>query len=444
MANRFCYNCGTPLQEGAKFCKSCGTPVLAAEPAVAAEPEAAPVIPASQLPKTPEPEAPVIPQEETPVEPEAIEEPASVEEEAAPIEEAPTPIEEPAPIGEEPTPVYIPVQSVDIPAEPSSPVATVTAPKEIKGYRKRGAWRTVLAIPLCIFVFLFSLLSLLVWDANQLLQGDKLADVVTGTIEGMDLTEIKAADIVGDKMDIQDKDASIIEWAIAEIAETSEGTIKVTKKEVQKFLKESNIYSFITETLNAYTDEFFKDGDEASVSKKELTKLFKDNAELAEEIFGVKIGDEEIDYFVNSLEESGVLETLEPGGMKESLGGVYDAFQYAKYAIVAFILLAVLTLLFILLLFLGNRKNILRTCGDVGILWTILGIPMTAAALAGEFIAGLLPSSSVVMILVGTLLDSFLMSTLIPALVVLGLGVVLIVVQVVGKKILVKSAQKQA
>ncbi len=440
MANRFCYNCGAPLQEGAKFCISCGTPVLPAEPPVAAEPEVVPVTPVAVEPEAPVTEVLDAVQEEAPLEPEAA---PAVEETVSLVDETAVILEEPAPVVEEPAPAYIPPEPAYIPPEPAAPVATAAAPKKIKGYRKRGAWRTVAAIPLCILIFIFSFASLLVWDVNQIFQGEQLAEVITDTIDNMDLTEIKAVDVVGDKMDIENKDDSIIEWAIAEIAETSEGTIDVTEKDVRKFLKESTIYPFITEVLNAYTDEFFKNGDEASVSKKELTKLFEENAELAEEIFGVKVGDKEIEYFVNSLEESGVLETLEPGGMKHALGGVYDAFQYVQYLIVALIVFLLLTALFIFLLALNNR-NILRTCGDVGILLTIIGVMMTAVALAGNLIASLIPGESIALTLVTTLLDSFLMSTLIPALAVLGLGVVLIVAQIVGKKILVKSAKKQA
>lgn len=429
MAARFCYMCGNPLPESARFCVSCGTPVDQT-PAPA---EPAPVT-------TPDPEP--IPEPVAVLDSEPVSEPVA-EPDPEPV---PEPVAEPDP---EPIPEPVFEQPVPTPVYTTGPQPDYIQPEEQEKpkkerYKKRGVLRTIVAVPLCILVFLFATMSLVVWDAASLLDSENLAKAVTDTVENIDLTEIKAVDVLGDSMEVEDQDASIVEWAITEIAKTSEGTIEVSKKDVEKFLKESTIPAFLNETVASYADALLGDGEDAGVTKKELTKLFEENAELAEEVFDVQIGDEEIEYFVDSLEENGIMEMLEPGTiektMKNEMGETFSILKnVSKYTMLLFVLLVALTVLFIVLLSANNRWNMLRTSGDVGILLTILGVVTTAVALSGTFIGDILPLGEMVV----SVMESFLMSTLVPALITLGAGVLLILVYVIGKSIIIKSAKKQ-
>ncbi len=450
MATVFCHMCGTPLQDTAKFCKNCGTPVIQPEPAPAPVVEEAPVAPVVPEPVVEEaPVVPVVPEpvvEEVPVAP-VVPEPVMEEAPVAPVVPEPV-MEETHP--EDTAPTYEPIQfqetEIVIP-QPTpveeTPVPQPEAPKKKERYRKRGVGRTVGAGFICLLLFIFALASILVADVSQIFTGEFLSNTLTNIVEDVKLTEIPAKDLMPD---IEDEDMSVIEWVINEVSDSSDGAVKVTEKSVEKFMKESNLDAFLSEKLQAYVDIFTGESDEETViTKEEIQELLEEQIPLAEEAFDVIIDKEQIQTFVDNIEKDGLLEHLEPKEIEKTIGLDISLIQtVSKWANVVLIILLVATALIALWLFANNRWNILRTLGDYGILATILGVIFTAVSVIGAFFEslweGLLPEG---LSALTPAIAGFLETTLASSLIILGAGILLIVVFVVGKKLIIKSAKKQ-
>ncbi len=452
MATVYCHMCGTELQDTAKFCKSCGTPVYRpeSEPAPVPVPEEIPVQPVVEIPAEPvNPAPPVVEEAPAPTQEPVAESPAPAEE--APVIPEPAvdtpaePLAEPAPetpVWPDPTPEPEPESEpvVPTPVEPAPPQPE--EPKKRELYRKRGVGRTFLAALICLLVFIFAFASIAAYDAMQIVSGNFIVNTVTKMVQEVKLTEIPAKDLVAD---VEDEDMSIVEWAINEVANQSEGAVVVTEESVAAFIEEAKLDEYLNDTLLAYVDAFTTDNDDPVVSKEDLRTLLTDHIPLAEKTFNIVIDSTQVDAFVDNVEEQGVLERLEPKVIKQQMGSAMEIFSIAaRFANVAFIVLLVITALLALWLFANNRWNILRTLGDYGILATILGVLFSGVAIVGAYLtelwSSLIPSELSIVI---PAINGFLEGTLVPSLIITGVGILLILVFVIGKKIIVKSANKQ-
>ena len=137
-----------------------------------------------------------------------------------------------------------------------------------------------------------------------------------------------------------------------------------------------------------------------------------------------------------------VLESLEVSTLKEEMSPVYYGVQIGlSYWVIGFF--GVLALLFVLWLAANNKWNMLRTFGDTGITWTVLGsllcLPGLATLIVPNIWSDLLKGIPFVDSLIGTVS----LNGLIPAAILLGVGILLIVVKAVGKKLVLKSATKK-
>ncbi len=433
-----------PVVEEAPVFTPAPAPVV--EEAPVFTPAPAPVVEEAPV-FTPAP-APVV--EEAPVFTPA---PAPVAEEAPVVEEPPVftyipPTYEPpsypeaAPLTAEPEPAPVAVEAPVAPV-PAEPVPQPEAPKKKELYKKRGVGRTFGAAFICLFLFIFALASVLAYDVTQIFSGDFLSNTISNVVEDVKLTEMPAKDLIPS---VEDEDMSVIEWAINEVADSSDGTVTVTEESVEEFMKDSNLDDFLNEKLQAYIDVYTGKSDaDTVISKEEIQELLEEQIPQAEKAFGVVIDADAVETFVEDIEEEGLLEKLEPKAIAKEVGLDTGLLRtVAKWSNVIFIACVVITGLLALWLFGNNRWNILRTLGDYGILATILGVIVTAVAVIGAFFEdlwiGFLPKS---MSSLSPAIAGFLETTLMPSLIILGAGILLIVIFVVGKKIIVKSANKQ-
>lgn len=445
MEVRFCHNCGAKLKENTKFCGICGTPVLQfPEP----KPEAAASVfqPEPEAPETAIPEpTPVVP-EPTPVMTEP--EPAAVEPEPPVIAAEPEPVPvvfEPVPVAPEPVPVMPePDPVVQNPEPVSSPVTyappeqpEVPVQKKKNRYPARGAGRTILAVLLCILIFIWSFAALGVYDMRRTLSGDALKDSVQDAFESVDILEIPASSVI---TDVKDPDQSLAGWITAEIQATN-SQIELTEEELAEFLEKSTVLPFLSEKLAACVNDVYRGTETSGITEEEIDNLIQENTPLIEKTIGRPLQESEIRKFTDKIQETGIREYLTASTLKQEISPVYHGMRFVfSYWVIGFF--GVLALVFILLLSKTNRWNMLRTCGDLGITWTVLSGVMLLAALFANLVPGVW-STVCGSGAVGSMTASVLYSGMIPALILLGVSVLLILIKVIGKRIVTKSAKAQ-
>lgn len=428
MEVRFCHNCGKQLKEGAKFCAGCGTPVLQLPqetPAPAPAP-AEPVIVEKEV-VAQEPAVEEIPTEAAEI---PVAEPAEAICEAAAEEPAPAPAEEPVAAVEEPAPVPV-----------EEPVAAVEEPVKPKKdpYPRRGAGRTILAILICFFIFLWSFSAIMIYNVRSATSGEQLTQNLESVLKNTDLVSLPASQLIPD---VEDEDVTIVEWVIQEISDNYEGEVVASEKDIEKFLEKSTFSDFIIEKIGLYMNDLYTGSNDFEISTDEIEELLEDNADLMEDLFDTPLSDEHIENFVAELEDREILENLEVSTLKEEIAPVYYGVQIGlSYWVIGFF--GLLALLCILWLSANNKWNMLRTCGDTGITWTVLGALLCLPGLVTLIVPDLWSDLLGNIPFVDSLISSVLTNTLLPAAILLGVGILLIVVKVVGKKLVLKSATKK-
>lgn len=422
MEVRFCHNCGNALKEGAKFCGACGTPALQI-----AQQEST-LDPVEEIPVVQEVAAEQEPVVQQPVEEEAQTELLVAEEPETQNEVAQILEEEPAAQPQQEVPVYV------APAAPIPMEEVPAAPKK-DPYPRRGAGRTILAILLCFFIFLWSFTALTIYNVRSATSGEKLVENLNGVLESADLAELPASSLIEG---VEDTEISLIEWAVQEMSANYDGVVEASQKDIEKFLEKSTFSDFITEKLGLYVTDLYAGSSEFEITADEIQDLLEENADLIEEVFDAPLLEEDIENFVAELEDREILESLEVSTLKEEMAPVYYGVQIGlSYWVIGFF--GVLALLFVVLLALNNKWNMLRTCGDTGITWTILGCLLCLPALVTLIVPDIWSDLVGGIPLVDTLISTVLTNGLLPSAILLGVGIVLIVVKIVGKKIIRKK-----
>ena len=445
----FCHNCGTKLKENTKFCGACGTAVLTLAD-IAPEETPLPVETVAEEPavQVTEPETQV-----DIVEPEAEPVIAAAETEPEPAEEVSEAIAEPEippvviafePEVEEPAADPSVSTEPQMPAEPVEACVQVeTKPAETKKkkkdpYPRRGVGRTILAVLLCVLIFLWSLGALAIYDVRHFTEGKQFQTNLNGVLENLDLTITPASTVVAGSVD---PEQSLAEWAAEKVAEAYDGTVEITEEEMVHFLEESTVLPFFTEKLTAAVNDIHKGTASSDITRKELEDLMWENTELIEQTTGQPLTETEVAKLADQVEYLGATKFLSAENMRKTASPVYYGMKILlSYWVIGFF--GGMALLFVLLLAQNNKWKMLRTCGDVGITWTVLSCIMILTALFTK----LLPDvwNGIFQIeAIGSLSSAVLYSGLIPALILLGVSVLLILIKVIGKLIVTKPAKTQ-
>jgi len=420
----FCPNCGERLGEGYRFCRKCGTPVEA--------------LPAEQVDNVVAQEAEWAPEYIQPVENVVTEELVEAEPEVT--------AEVPAGVNPEVNPEVKPEMKLEMKPEVNLEMKPETKP-EVKAEAKpkksktprvrrpRSAGQTVLAVILCIVVFLFSWIATVLGGLRNATSAETLQNFFEERLQNLD--EVPAIDLSGALED----DATMVDM-IVEIAR--EEGVDLRKRDVEKLAADSALIDGICKNLALCVTDIRMDTRTAAMDVEDIEKLLKKDRELIDDVLGVYMSDYTIQVVAETIEDTGVLDYTDVRTLKKDIPVVYYGLQYGLSYWVTGVLWAVVLLLTILLARVNNWSMI-RTTGDVGITLTVSGSIAALISLIGSILVGgalsSIPGGELIGMVSGLLLKGWLLNGLI----VLGVGVLLIIISCVVKAIVAKvRARKEA
>lgn len=396
MEMKFCTKCGTPLKAGARFCAACGNKI----PVAAEQPKAA--------------EAPQV-----------IEQPVAVEE-VKPVRQ---PVVAEAPKSA-PQPVQKPVQPAKAPVQKQP-----KAPKKSKlSLSKRSGGTVMLATLVCVFVFLFSILLTAVVglrNATTRASGKELAKTI---IENVDITEVPAASLIAD----EDYEGSVADWIVEQAQAQSNIKEQFNKSDLADYLEDSEMVKQLSERIGALIWNIREDNRDKILDADELRELLEQDRRTIREHLNFELSDRDINNIINEMEEAEVFDYLNVRQLRREVPGAVYAVQYGL-SIWAVLIVAALVVGFIVLLCLVNRWNILAILKDLGITLTVSGALLTIPTLFLVLFSGLVFQGAELVIAIDEIISSLAGYLLVPAAIMLAVGIVFTVVRALLKKVAVKQ-----
>ncbi len=192
----------------------------------------------------------------------------------------------------------------------------------------------LLAFILCVALFVTTVLTMVVADVRIITDKDNINTLITGYltgkpapqrnpgISGMPLQEkVHRAPIRN--LDSADFDISmvgdtnfLVEFIYNTMKEEMGEDLPLTLDEVQDFVEESTLDDFITEKGASLISDFITGENTTTITVEEIKEQLEQNAALIEETFQITIDDTVISEVTGAVEESGILEELEEGGLE--------------------------------------------------------------------------------------------------------------------------------
>lgn len=479
MEFQFCHNCGAKVASNAKFCGSCGTPVLKLTPA---EPESAPVVEAPVIIPEPEPIAtpePVATQEppktkpavvftldslNEPIpepEPEPVKPPViftldsltDIAPQQEPAAEVIAPPAQPEPVAVTPevTPEPVPIAAAPVVVPEPEPVVETKPEPKAKPQRKpkdlpkkgilarRGVGRTILAVLLCILIFVWSFVTLTVLNVRLTTTGEQGSSTMTAVLEGVDLTQVPASLVVSD---LENPDITLTDWIVGKITENYQGRVDADPEDLQEFLKESSVLPFLGQQLSEYINDIYNGTTDASITAAELEALLTADAAVIDDIFDEELSAEDITAISQAAVDSGALDLFNSEALRENNS---QMFRIGQIALSWWVIGGMGVILLLLVLLLGAaERSVLRTLGDTGITLMVVSGIWGIGGLFVMLLPGVWESMLHAIRPIGSVTGALLEASLIPTAAAFGTGVVLVLIKVIGKAIVTKSAAKQA
>lgn len=404
----FCTVCGTPLDPMTGACPHCSKP---AEVPLAVEEPAV---------------------EEAAVEVTPVEEPAAEEVIADEI-----PVEEPA--IEEPVPVAeagneAPVAAVAVQEAPA-PMPAVEAPTVAVEYQKKrsGAAKVILTIFLSLLLFITTLLSVVVICVRHTTS----EGTVLSILEEVDYSKVFNS-LYTEEYGDSDGGAGTFTEELSNYFEDNFG-VTVSDKQIQGFIEDSTVMEFLAEKASAFVSDLYNGTDEFKITKKEVTTLLRENADVIEEHFDVQISDHSVQELSDWMVDDEVLEKISPSALKNENEAVFYSLNIGFSYFTMAILLAL-----VLLCLVGMGFNDLsKGAMGAGIVFIIIGALFTAFALVLAGLPGIL-NAIIGQNLISTMAMKFLLSNLVIFVSILLLGVLILVARYVVRRIVAKRRQRKA
>lgn len=369
-----CPNCGMSFEDTQKFCGNCGTP-LSAAPAEPVKEAPAPEKPA-------EPETPVVPEE--PVTPEE-----TIEAEPVPEAEAPA-----------------------APEKPEKPEKEAKKPREKK---KVGAGRRILAVLLCILLFVFLLTPALGYAVRRATTEQGLTEV----LDDVDLADVKVAPYFDD---VDDEELSLTEM----LSEDLNGIgLKFGESSVTKILNSNALKAYLAEQLAGVFSDVYRGRTSYEFDPQTLKdELLEGKTSRVLEREKIALTDEEADKVVKLLSDYGLGDTLSRDTVKDEAPEILRAMNLGL-SYVTIIGLLVLAAGCWLLIFKVNRWNMGLSFGDIGGTALAVGLVLTLGAGLAKILPGLWTKICGGQELVAAAGGGVLAHNIIISLIVLGSGLVL-------------------
>lgn len=193
----------------------------------------------------------------------------------------------------------------------------------------------ILAFILCVALFVSTVLTVVVADVRIITDKDNINTLITGYLTGKTAPQ-RNPGISG--MPLQEKahrapirnleefditmmgDTNfLVEYIYNTVKEEMGEELPLSLQDVQDFVEESTLDDFITEKASSLISDFITGENTTTITAEEIVEQLKQNAPLIEETFQIPLDDTVISELTDSLEESGILEELEEGGLEAVL-----------------------------------------------------------------------------------------------------------------------------
>lgn len=335
---KICPKCGMSSEDEKKFCANCGSPLTEVPAAPAEEPV---------------PEAPAAPV--TPVTPEE-----TIEAESVPAAE-----EKAAPAGPEEKPEKKPKEKPE------------KEPKKPREKKKVGAGRRILAVLLCILLFVFLLTPALGYAVRRATTEEGLAAVM----DDLDISEIKVAPYFDD---VDDEELKLTEMLTEDLNGIG---LKFGESSVTKVLNSNALKLYLAEQLSQVFRDVYRGKTSFEFDPERLrSELLEGKTSRVLEREKMTLTEEEADKVVKLLEDYGLGDTLSRDTIKDEAPEALRAMNLGL-SYVTIIGLLVLAAGCWLLICKVNRWNMGLSFGDIGGTALAVGLVLTL----GAGLAGILP-----------------------------------------------------
>ncbi len=437
----FCSQCGGKVDKNTGICTQCGVsynevsapavnPVVIPAPVVVPAPEPIPEPAPEPIPEPapepiPEPAPEPIP-EPTPEPipeptPEPIPEPAP---ESTP-EPAPEPIPAPAPQPQVPQqPVRPAPQQAPRAVAPAAPnVKKAKKAKKVKKEKNKSSGSRALTVFMCVFLFLFSFLAVELAAVRSTITNEDNIELLLDDAEVSDILSLMGDEYKEDFYD------TLIEFIYNETG------AEVTKRSLEKVVKESSVKVFLVDKLVTYIDDILYSDNNFDLTQREIRKLLNKNSDVIEEELGAEVSEEVLDAIADWLVNEDAVEKFMPSGLKRSYPAAYYGINIGLSP-VAIILLCILCLLIIFVMIRNSASQaalgsgiVLMIVGGLNLLVSVMAIwmPDVGESLMGNFI-------------MGSAFNVCFSSNIVMFAIIVGVGLIAIVTRAICNHVLAKKA----
>ncbi len=416
---KFCSRCGAPLDTSSSLCPSCDREKLEAL-------------------NNPPRKLNFCTQCGTPLDDQTGTCPNCTKAQAPTVEEAPA--EVPVLDGAAEAVLNEPVAAVAVEAPPAEEayVAEQISPAPVV-YKKKGSGvgKVLITIMLSIILFVTTLLSVAIICVRHTTSENTILSMMEDIDYADLLNGIYTEPNDDPEADYGDESWTFVDYLSDYFDQNFDTTI--SDKQVDSFVQESTIKEFMAETIAAYMSDIYNGTDDFEISKSEVRTLLRKNRSVINREFDVDISNESLDELADWLVDDEVLEDISAAIIKEEVPAAYYALNIG----LSYFTLVIL-LLMVALCLVGLCFNSLSQAGiGAGVVFTVIGGTYTVFTLIAVGLPVILKSvfgGSVI----GILLGNVLVANLGIFAVLFLLGVAILVVRAIVRKVVVKRRARQA
>ena len=313
----------------------------------------------------------------------------------------------------------------EAPAQPQAVVSATVPPavkpapaKKEKG--KVSAGKVILTVLLSILLFVFSFAAVAAFSLKQFATEDTI-DAIMAEVELSDILALAGEDYEDSFYD-----------TLGDFVQEQTGA-EISKKTLDKLVKQSNLKEFLAEKMSVYLDDFLYDEKNFELTAEDVADLLSDNKEIIEEELEAEVSDDVIDAIAEWVAKEDVIDNLRPAAMKKSSPALFYSVNIGL-SVISLIILGLLVLLCLLLMF---RISASQAVLGSGIVFTIIGCITGAASVVAIFMPSLVTGSFGE--LIGIAVSLFFEANVILFVSILGVGVLELVIRAIVLQILSKK-----
>lgn len=245
-----------------------------------------------------------------------------------------------------------------------------SAPRHKKN--RNSALETVITVLLSIALFLTSFAAVTIFSVRQTATEESINEILDHVDWSDLMEELYAFDTVTQQTVTIDTYVCNYLQAYANIS--------VTERQLESFLEESDIGSFLAEKIAMYANNIFSDDERFRLTQREIVSLLEDDYDVMYEELGVFISTDVLEQLVASFVNGDFLEQVSVDTLKEEIPELYYVLNIG----LSYITLTILIVLGLLFIFIMCRNNLSQALCGVGVIFVVLGalfsIPTIIAA----------------------------------------------------------------